>query len=85
MLHHKLCRPVGGHALPQLLGVVGGERLLPLLFHVPSGQRSGHLGLGGPEVFFPCYQQQAQPAAELPLGVCMELLAELLHGLALHF
>ena len=40
-------QPVGGHALPQLPGVVGGERLLPLLFHVPGGQRSGHLGITG--------------------------------------
>ena len=77
---HELCRPLAGDALPHLAEIVGREGALTL----PVCQCGLHLGIGGPEVFPLGHHQKAQTAPQLLLCLCMELSAELFHGLAPH-
>ena len=84
MGHHIPGRPAGSDLLAGFAGGVGGEGALPVPFLVPLGQSLVHLGLGGPEIFPPGHQQKTQTAAELLLGLGVELGAELFHRLAPH-
>ena len=59
-------------------------KVLLTCFHVPGGQCGLHLGIGGPEVFLLGHHQKAQTAPQLLLCLCVELSAELFHGLAPH-
>ena len=77
---HELCRPLAGDALPHLAEIVGREGTLTL----PVCQCGLHLGIGGPEVFPLGHHQKAQTAPQLLLCLCVELSAELFHGLAPH-
>ena len=94
-LHHRFLRrgdeggagqdepfgPRAGQPLAGLVGVVGGEGALPVPLFIPGGQGGVRLGGAGPEVLPFGHQQKAQPAAQLALGVGVQLGAQLLHRL----
>ena len=90
-LYAKRCEQGKMLAERELVAQLGNEVKGPLPKQLVAGnyfaeQRQFNLRMQANNINFDQYLKvQAQPAAELPFGVCMELLAELLHGLALHF